>query len=31
MKTNQTDSRNGQPWQAVKLDKITTITKNQTK
>tara|TARA_R110000824_G_C14861112_1_gene641212 strand:+ start:42 stop:476 length:435 start_codon:yes stop_codon:yes gene_type:complete len=29
--TDQTDSRNGQPWQVVKLDKITTITENQTK
>lgn len=29
--TDQTDSRNGQPWQVVKLDKLTTVTENQTK
>ena len=29
--TDKTDSRNGQPWQVVKLDKITTVTKNQNK
>lgn len=29
--TDQTDSRNGDAWQIVKLDKITIITENQTK
>ena len=29
--TNKTDSRNGQPWQVVKLAKIKTVTENQTK
>ena len=29
--TDKTDSRNGQPWQVVKLDKITTVTETQNK